>query len=63
MPYAFHPNPRFLLFDLMVTQLVLFEYSNYEGARVIARFATAGLDEHLPKVADACGWGDELPGQ
>ena len=33
----FHPNPRFLLFDLMITELVLFEYSNYEGNRVIAR--------------------------
>ena len=57
----FHPNPRFLLFDLMITDLLLFEYSNYEGDRVIARFRIAGLDEHLPKVARACGWDEELP--
>jgi hypothetical protein len=60
---VFHPNPRFLLFDLMITDLMLFEYSNYEGDRVIARFRTFGLDEHLPKVARACGWEDELPGR
>jgi len=60
---VFHPNPRLILYDLMITKLMLFEYSNYEGARVIARFATEGLDEHLPRVAEACGWGDELPGR
>ena len=57
----FHPNPRFLLFDLAITQLLLFEFPNYEGERVLARFHTTGLDEHLPKVARACGWEDELP--
>ena len=59
---VFHPNPRLLLSDLAITKLMLFEYSNYEGARVIARFQTEGLDEHLPRVADVCGWRNELPG-
>ncbi len=53
---VFDPHPHLLLSDLAITKLMLFEYSNYEGARVIARFATEGLDEHLPRVADACKW-------
>jgi hypothetical protein len=59
---VFHPNPMLLLPDLAITKLLLFEFETYDGSRVIARFATEGLDEHLPRVAEACGWGDELPG-
>jgi hypothetical protein len=58
---VFHPNPRLLLLDLAITDLVLFEFATFEGDRVIARFRTEGLDEHLPKVAAACGWLEELP--
>jgi len=57
----FHPRPRFLLFDLAITRVMLFEFTNYEGTRVLVRFATGGLREHLPRVASACGWENELP--
>jgi len=57
----FHPHPRFLLFDLAITRVMLFEFTDYEGTRVLVRFPTAGLREHLPRVARACGWESELP--
>ena len=57
----FHPHPRFLLFDVAIARVMLFEFTDYEGARVLVTFPTAGLREHLPRVARACGWENELP--
>jgi hypothetical protein len=41
---------------LAETQTFTFEFTPFDGSPEVARFDLRGLDVHLHKLAEACGW-------
>jgi type VI secretion system protein VasI len=42
--------------QLRQAQTFTFEFTPFNGSPQVARFDIRGLDAHLPKLAEACGW-------
>ena len=42
--------------QLREAQTFTFEFTPFDGSPQVARFDIRGLDAHLPKLAEACGW-------